>query len=96
MFTVNQYFAGKVTSLAFQGDQLPATVGVMAAGDYQFNTSADEVLTILSGELQVQLTPDADWQTFVAGGQFSVPAHSQFQLRVARDTAYLCTYQAVG
>jgi uncharacterized protein YaiE (UPF0345 family) len=96
MFTVNQYFDGKVTSLAFQGDQLPATVGVMAEGDYQFNTSADEVLTILSGELQVQLTAGADWQTVIAGGQFSVPANSQFQLKVLRDTAYLCTYQAVN
>lgn len=96
MFKVNQYFDGKVTSLAFQGDQLPATIGVMAAGEYQFNTSDDEVLTIISGELQVQLSHDAPWQTVRAGDQFSVPAQRQFQLKVLRDTAYLCTYQAVN
>jgi uncharacterized protein YaiE (UPF0345 family) len=42
MFTMDQYFAGKVASIAFAGEQLPATV--------------------------------------------------KFQLQVATDTAYLCTY----
>ena len=32
MFKVNQYFDGKVASIAFAGEQLPATVGVMAPG----------------------------------------------------------------
>lgn len=95
MFKVNQYFDGQVTSIAFNGDQLPATVGVMAAGDYQFSTSADEVLTILSGALQVLLPDQPDWQQYQAGSVFSVPAHSSFQLKVSRDTAYLCTYRAV-
>jgi len=94
MFKVNQYFDGQVTSIAFAGDSLPATVGVMAAGEYQFSTSAHEVLTILSGELQVLLPARTQWQQFVAGDTFAVPAHCSFQLKVSRDTAYLCTYQA--
>ncbi|MBU1438274.1 MAG: pyrimidine/purine nucleoside phosphorylase, partial [Gammaproteobacteria bacterium] len=45
MFKINQYFDGKVASIAFAGEQLPATVGVMAPGDYEFGTSQHEVLT---------------------------------------------------
>ncbi len=93
MFKINQYFDGKVASIAFQGEQLPATVGVMAAGDYEFGTSQHEVLTIISGALTVLLPGSQDWQTFGKGQQFSVPADSKFQLKVATDTAYLCTYQ---
>jgi hypothetical protein len=93
MFKINQYFDGKVASIAFQGEQLPATVGVMAAGDYEFGTSQHEVLTIISGALTVLLPGSQAWQTFNKGQQFAVPAHSKFQLKVATDTAYLCTYQ---
>lgn len=92
MFKVNQYFDGKVTSIAFAGDELPATVGVMAAGDYEFGTSQHEVLTIISGELSVLLPGQTDWQIFRQGQQFEVAANQKFQLQVARDTAYLCTY----
>ncbi len=92
MFKVNQYFDGKVTSIAFAGDELPATVGVMAAGDYEFGTSQHEVLTIISGELSVLLPGQTVWQTFRQGQRFEVAANQKFQLQVARDTAYLCTY----
>ena len=42
MFKVNSYFDGKVSSIAFQGETLPATVGVMAPGEYEFGTSQHE------------------------------------------------------
>jgi uncharacterized protein YaiE (UPF0345 family) len=93
MFKVNQYFDGKVTSIAFAGDQLPATVGVMAAGEYEFGTSQHEVLSIISGELSVLLPGQTEWQTFSQGQQFEVAANQKFQLKVLRDTAYLCTYE---
>ncbi|KUM54701.1 pyrimidine/purine nucleoside phosphorylase [Rheinheimera sp. EpRS3] len=92
MFKVNQYFDGKVASIAFQGEQLPATVGVMAPGEYEFGTSKDEVMTVISGALTVLLPGANGWQTFSRGQHFSVPADSKFQLQVAVDTAYLCTY----
>jgi len=38
MLDVNEYFDGKVKSIAFQTATLPATVGVMQAGEYEFNT----------------------------------------------------------
>ena len=92
MFKVNQYFDGKVASIAFAGEQLPATVGVMAPGDYEFGTSQHEVMTVISGALTVLLPGANGWQTYSRGQQFEVPANSKFQLQVAVDTAYLCTY----
>ena len=92
MFKVNQYFDGKVASIAFAGEQLPATVGVMAPGEYEFGTSPHEVMTVVSGALTVLLPGANGWQTYSRGQQFEVPANSKFQLQVAVDTAYLCTY----
>ena len=92
MFKVNQYFDGKVASIAFAGEQLPATVGVMAPGEYEFGTSQNEVMTVVSGALTVLLPGANGWQTYSRGQQFEVPANSKFQLQVAVDTAYLCTY----
>lgn len=93
MFKVNEYFDGKVTSIAFAGDSLPATVGVMAAGEYEFGTSQHEVMSIISGELAVLLPGQSDWQVFTQGQRFEVAAQQKFQLKVLRDTAYLCTYE---
>lgn len=93
MLGVNQYFDGKVVSIAFQGDMLPSTVGVMAAGEYEFATSQHEVMTVLSGALTVKLPGQSTWQTFTAGQAFEIPAANRFQLQVSADTAYLCTYR---
>ncbi len=93
MFSVNEYFDGNVKSIAFQGEALPATVGVMAPGEYEFSTSQKEVMTVISGELTVMLPDETEWRTFAAGASFEVAAHQTFQLQVVRDTAYLCTYE---
>lgn len=93
MFNVNEYFDGKVKSIAFQGEKLPATVGVMAPGDYEFGTSQNEVMTVVSGALTVKLPGSDEWQTFASGSNFEVTANEKFQLKVEQDTAYLCTYE---
>lgn len=93
MFKVNQYFDGQVASIAFQTETLPATVGVMAPGEYEFGTSQHEIMKVISGALVVLLPGTEAWQTFAAGDTFEVPANSSFQLKVAVDTAYLCLYQ---
>ena len=92
MFDVNQYFEGQVISIAFQTATLPATVGVMKPGEYTFDTSKIETITIVSGALVVQLPDSVDWQTFNGGDQFVVAAGKAFNLKVAEETAYLCTY----
>lgn len=92
MFKVNSYFDGKVMSLGFAGEALPATVGVMAPGEYEFGTSQHETMTVVSGAMTVKLPGASDWRTFAAGERFEVSAGQKFQLRIAADVAYLCTY----
>lgn len=92
MLTTNEYFDGQVKSIGFQTKTLPATVGVMAPGEYEFGTSQLETMTVVSGALTVKLPGADDWQTFTAGDQFIVEAEQKFQLQVRVDTAYLCTY----
>ena len=93
MFKVNEYFDGKVASIAFAPAEGPATVGVMAVGEYEFGTSSLEIMHVVSGALTVKLPGSDEWETFAAGTQFTVPADSKFQLKVAQDTAYLCEYR---
>ena len=93
MFKVNEYFDGKVKSIAFQTKTLPATVGVMAVGEYEFGTSQKETVTVVSGALTVKLPGSEKWQEFSDGKTFVVAANEKFQLQVAEETAYLCTYE---
>jgi hypothetical protein len=93
MFKVNEYFDGKVKSLAFQTADGPATVGVMAAGDYEFGTSTLEIMTVVSGTLTVKLPGSEVWQDYKAGASFTVDTGKKFQLKVAADAAYICLYR---
>lgn len=93
MFSVNEYFDGNVKSIAFQGEKLPATVGVMAPGEYVFSTSKKEVMTVVSGALIVKLPGAEAWQTFASSTSFEVAANASFEVKVEHDTAYLCTYE---
>jgi len=93
MFSVNQYFEGKVASIAFTQPEGAATVGVMAPGEYEFGTNQLEIMHVISGQLTVKLPGSEFWEDFKAGSQFTVPANSRFQLQIAQDTAYLCEYR---
>lgn len=93
MFKVNQYFEGKVASIALQQPEGAATVGVMAPGEYEFGTSQLEIMHVITGQLTVMLPGSDTWTDYAAGTQFTVPANSKFQLKVAQDTAYLCEYR---
>lgn len=92
MFKTNHYFDDKVVSIAFQTATLPATVGVMAKGEYRFGTDAREIMSVVSGALTVRLPGTDHWQTFRKGETFEVPAKSHFELKVEEDSAYLCLY----
>ena len=93
MLQVNEYFDGNVMSIGFQGQPLAASVGVMAPGEYEFGTSQKEVMTVVSGELVVKLPGADEFVAYPAGQSFEVDANQSFQLQVAVDTAYLCTYE---
>jgi len=93
MFKVNEYFDGKVKSLAFATAGGPATIGVMAPGDYEFGTSTVEIMSVVSGILTVRLPGSDVWEDYAAGSSFTVEAGKKFQLKVATDAAYLCLYR---
>ncbi len=92
MLKTNHYFDGNVVSIALQTESLPATVGVMAVGEYEFSTSERETMRVVSGALTVKLPGSSKWTTYSEGGQFVVEADQSFQLRVEVETAYLCLY----
>lgn len=89
---VNEYFEGKVKSVSFQGTPYSSTVGVMAPGEYEFGTGKAEIMTVISGELEVKLPGKSEWRKFPAGSKFEVEGNSKFQLKVQKDTAYLCEF----
>ena len=92
MFKTNEYFDGKVKSIAFQTKTLPATVGVMAVGDYVFNTAAKETMTVVSGSLSIKLAGEDTTTSYTTGESFEVAADSAFDVTVNEETAYLCVY----
>ena len=93
MLDTNEYFDGKVKSIGFKTTTLPATVGVMEIGEYEFGTSQKEIMTVVSGALTVMLPNASDWKIFNQGDNFVVNANEKFQLKVEVATAYLCTYE---
>ncbi len=92
MFKTNEYFDGRVKSIAFNGQEKPATVGVMAAGEYVFNTAEKEKMSVISGQLIIQLDTASKTNTYSAGQSFDVAANSSFKVKVPADCAYLCEY----
>ena len=92
MLNVNEYFEGKVKSIAYQTESLPASVGVMSMGEYVFNTAEKETMTVITGALEITFKDATESQIFTAGESFDVAANSSFDVVVRQETAYLCTY----
>ena len=65
----------------------------MAVGEYEFGTEQKETMTVVSGALTVKLPGSDDWQSYQQGESFIVEAKQSFQLKVAVETAYLCSYE---
>ena len=93
MFKTNEYFGGKVKSIAFETSDDPATVGVMAAGEYEFGTSTVEHMTVTSGAMDVMLPGDSEWKTYKAFETFIVPKDVKFKVKMQTDTSYRCLYK---
>lgn len=92
MIQPNTYFDDRVRSLGFADDRGKATVGVMLAGAYTFNTAAPETMTVITGTLAVKLPGAADFVDYDAGDSFEVPGDSAFELSVQAPTSYLCRF----
>ena len=93
MFKVNEYFDGKVKSIAFNTKECPATLGVMAVGEYEFGTSTVEYITVVSGIMTVKLPGESTYKDYKPFDTFIVPKDSKFQLKIPADAAYVCLYK---
>jgi purine/pyrimidine-nucleoside phosphorylase len=93
MFKANEYFDGNVASLSHNGAEGVATIGVMAAGDYTFGTSCVEVMTVISGKMDIMQPGETEWKTYKKFESFVVAKDVKFQVRVTEDTPYLCLYK---
>jgi len=93
MFKTNEYFDGKVKSIAFETIDGPATVGVMAKGEYVFGTSTIEYMTVTSGKMDVKLPGETQWKTYKEFETFIVPKDVKFNVKVDGDTSYRCLYK---
>jgi len=92
MLTHNKYFDDRVQSLGFTRNGLRATVGVIAPGEYHFNTQAAERMTVVSGTLKANVA-GGGWVTYPAGTAFEVAASSGFDVQpVGGPAAYLCEF----
>ena len=89
---VNRYFDDQVLSLSFDNSNGKSSIGVMVPGSYEFSTSDDERMVVISGALVVQRQSDPEPVLYSDGEEFHVPRDQNFSVEVTEPTAYLCEY----
>ena len=65
----------------------------MAAGEYEFGTSTVEIMSVVSGDMDIKMPGSDGWQTINQGDSFEVAKDSKFGVRIAGQCAYLCLYK---
>lgn len=93
MFQQNEYFDGKVASMALESAEGKATIGIMATGEYEFGTSTVEIMTVISGEMDIKMPGESEFKTYKKFESFTVEKDSRFYVKVAQDTPYMCVYK---
>jgi len=93
MFKTNEYYDGNVKSIAFETQDGAATIGVMAASEYNFGTSSVEYMTVTSGELQVMLPNETEWKSYKQSETFIVGKGVTFKVKAEIASTYLCLYR---
>jgi uncharacterized protein YaiE (UPF0345 family) len=88
----NTYFDGKVQSIGFERQGRRLTAGVIAPGEFHFNTDAPERMTVTSGELEVKPTGATAWTTYPQGTAFEIAGKSGFDVRARNPAAYVCEF----
>ena len=89
---VNRYFDDQVLSLSFDNSNGKSSIGLMSPGSYEFSTSDDERMVVISGALVVQRQSDLEPVLYSDGEEFHVPRDQSFSVEVTEPTAYLCEY----
>jgi purine/pyrimidine-nucleoside phosphorylase len=93
MLKVNEYFDGHVKSISHESAEGTATVGIMAKGEYEFGTSAIEIVTVISGMLNVQQPGKKEWKSYKKFETFVVEKDVKFKVKCKEDTPYFCLYK---
>ena len=89
----NVYFDGKVTSRSIQfANGESKTLGIMLPGEYTFNTGKPELMEIMSGDVEVLLDGQSNWQKITGGESFNVDGNSSFQIKVNSIADYCCSF----
>lgn len=88
----NSYFDGKVQSLGYERNGRKQTVGVIAPGEFHFNTDAAERMTVVNGELLAKTPGNSQWVVYPAGTSFEIPAKSGFDVKAVVPSAYWCEF----
>jgi len=93
MVQTNEYFDGKVKSLAINLTEGKQTIGVIEPGEYEFGTGTKEIMHVISGSLEALLPGATKWELFTAGKHFEVASGVKFKVKTSQDAAYLCEYK---
>jgi len=89
---VNHYFDDQVLSISFDNSNGLSSVGIMEPGNYDFSTSQNERMVVISGAFVVQRQDDPEPQLYSDGDEFHIPSGQTFNVEVTEPTAYLCEY----
>ena len=89
---VNRYFDDQVLSLSFDNSNGKSSIGLMRPGSYEFSTSENERMVVISGALVVQRQSDPEPVLYSDGEEFHVPRDQSFSVEATEATAYLCEY----
>jgi purine/pyrimidine-nucleoside phosphorylase len=93
MLKINEYFEGNVKSISHESAEGTATIGVMAKGEYEFGTSAMELVTVISGIMNVQQPGSKVWKSYKKFETFVVEKNVKFKVKCEKDTPYFCLYK---
>ncbi len=89
----NTYFDGNVQSVGFERHGRKITVGVIAPGEYHFDTAAAERMTVVSGEISARWPRGTGtWRDYPAGSTFEIGANSSFDVKSTGSSAYVCEF----
>lgn len=92
MIRHHTYFDGRVMSLGPDMDSDRFTVGLMTPGKYTFGTTTVEIMEVITGSMDVTL-PDGSRRNVGRHETFTIPADTEFSVRITAPTAYICFYR---
>ena len=89
----NVFFDGKcVSHTVTLANGEKKSVGVVLAATLTFTTAAAEIMECVAGSCEYKVAGSNEWKTSGPGSQFSVPANSSFDIKVAQAYHYICHF----